>query len=201
MRTDPSSDPILAQLQKIRSNLSSSGSSTNDPPSSQGGNVTTSGSSKNGLIALASPTKDRKRTSISQAARKGVEELKRQRQDALKFATMRANALASSANSASEQAEQAPSSFLDRAAAAQRRKSELHAQQEAVRKERQAAEAREQSRSAGFDQAAKAIPRGLKRDERLALVENIQVGPKDLPPNKQDPDWMQMEPYSGTTLR
>lgn len=41
---------------------------------------------------------------------------------------------------------------------------------------------------------------GLKRDDRLALVEDIERGPYEFTPPTDDPDFQQLEPHSGIRL-
>ncbi|KXN85238.1 DNA replication licensing factor mcm10 [Leucoagaricus sp. SymC.cos] len=41
---------------------------------------------------------------------------------------------------------------------------------------------------------------GLKRDDRLALVEELERGPYEFTPPSNDPDFMQLEPHSGIRL-
>lgn len=41
---------------------------------------------------------------------------------------------------------------------------------------------------------------GLKRDDRLALVEELERGPYEFTPPSGDPDFLQLEPHSGIRL-
>ena len=41
---------------------------------------------------------------------------------------------------------------------------------------------------------------GVKRDDRLALVEDIERGPYEFTPPTDDPDFQQLEPHSGIRL-
>lgn len=41
---------------------------------------------------------------------------------------------------------------------------------------------------------------GLKRDDRLALVEELERGPYEFTPPSDDPDFLQLEPHSGIRL-
>lgn len=40
----------------------------------------------------------------------------------------------------------------------------------------------------------------LKRDDRLALVEELERGPYEFTPPSDDPDFLQLEPYSDIQL-
>lgn len=41
---------------------------------------------------------------------------------------------------------------------------------------------------------------GLKRDDRLVLVEDLERGPYDFTPPSDDPDFQRLEPHSGIRL-
>ncbi|PPR05047.1 hypothetical protein CVT24_010194 [Panaeolus cyanescens] len=65
-------------------------------------------------------------------------------------------------------------------------------------------EAETVSRSTGFKEAPKVIPMkepaGLKRDERLALIEELEPGPYEHNPPSDDPLFEKFEPHSGINL-
>lgn len=50
------------------------------------------------------------------------------------------------------------------------------------------------------DEDSSAIPGSSKRDETLAVVEDLELGPKEFDAPADDPDWNKVEPYSGIRL-
>ncbi|SPO36790.1 uncharacterized protein PSFLO_02261 [Pseudozyma flocculosa] len=154
-----SSDDVLKQLQRIRANLASADVAA--PPQHRS------------VVAPASPSKHRPSPSIISAeAKRGAKLLQQQRQDALQYATARAQALTAAAAARSSPGDTSafsnmdhaargsssggPSSYLtiaERTAAAQRRRQEAAAQEERARQMRDAAAARASMRSAGFNES------------------------------------------------
>lgn len=63
-------------------------------------------------------------------------------------------------------------------------------------------------RSAGFKETAKMTQEEAeqeyehrKRDERLALVEDLEPGPYEFTPPHDDPDFERLEPHSGINMK
>ncbi|KAG8924955.1 hypothetical protein FRC00_004500, partial [Tulasnella sp. 408] len=50
------------------------------------------------------------------------------------------------------------------------------------------------------DEDSPAIPGSSKRDDTLAVVEDLELGPKEFSAPTDDPDWNEVEPYSSIRL-